>query len=460
MGRVARRTDRHATACSSSGRTRRTGRIAPAPCSSAPSRPRRPALVERLRAYEGIFTSPFREKLLFGKVSLAAGAGPAGRGHLQLAQRDRHPRLRRPGRQQQLRDGRERQQPRRLAPGQVADRRRAVRSTRPTSRTSAIAGTRQPENPDIIGENFAGLLRIGGRDTEQHIVQQRVVAARRLHALPEVARHPHRQGRRRRQLRSTTTSARCSTATRCSPIAATSAGTFPRARSYGVGDPDLSAQQLAVRPLRPGRLGVTPRLTLNLGLRWDYESDMLNNDYVTPDERAGRDGAVRRRRALLHRRRRPAAVLRRLAAARSASRTTSPATAGRSPSAAAGRYYDRVLYNSTLDERFRLQYAVAHVPVLAATAASATASQTIVWDPSYLSVRRPRALIARGLAPNPEVFLIANDAEAAGLGPVVARRCASSFGGIVTSATYTRHAQPEPASRSSSATAAPTAPAA
>ena len=31
-----------------------------------------------------------------------------------------------------------------------------------------------PANPDVIGENFEGLLRIGGRDTEQRIVQQRV----------------------------------------------------------------------------------------------------------------------------------------------------------------------------------------------------------------------------------------------------------------------------------------------
>ena len=27
---------------------------------------------------------------------------------------------------------------------------------------------------------------------------------------------------------------------------------------------------------------VNPRLTVNVGLRWDYETDQLNNSYVTP----------------------------------------------------------------------------------------------------------------------------------------------------------------------------------
>ena len=66
------------------------------------------------------------------------------------------------------------QQPRRLAPGQVADR--AARSFLNEAYLSyqRYRWNPKPENPDIIGENFEGLLRIGGRDTEQFIVQQRV----------------------------------------------------------------------------------------------------------------------------------------------------------------------------------------------------------------------------------------------------------------------------------------------
>ena len=77
-----------------------------------------------------------------------------------------------------------------------------------------------------------------------------------------------------------------------------------------------------------------------------------------------------------------------------------------------GRYYDRVLYNSTLDERFRLQYAVRTFQ-FSRSGGIRDGVQTIVWDPSYLSVAGLESIIARGRAPNPEVFLIANDAEAA-----------------------------------------------
>ena len=52
------------------------------------------SLVAGLRTREGGFTSPFREELLFGKA-VVKPKRPPDRGHLQLAQRDRHPGIRR-----------------------------------------------------------------------------------------------------------------------------------------------------------------------------------------------------------------------------------------------------------------------------------------------------------------------------------------------------------------------------
>ena len=54
-----------------------------------------------------------------------------------------------------------------------------------------------------------------------------------------------------------------------------------------------------------------------------------------------------------------------------------------------GRYYDRVLYNSTLDERFRLQYAVRTFQ-FSQSGGIRDGVQTIVWDPVLLERRRPR----------------------------------------------------------------------
>jgi hypothetical protein len=100
-----------------------------------------------------------------------------------------------------------------------------------------------------------------------------------------------------------------------------------------------------------------------------------------------------------------------------------------------GRYYDRVLYNSTLDERFRLQYAVRSFQ-FSRDGGIRDGVETIVWSPSYLSVAGLETIIAQGRAPNPEVFLIANDTE-----PPVSDQWSlgarQSFKGIVTSVTYT-----------------------
>jgi hypothetical protein len=62
--------------------------------------------------------------------------------------------------------------------------------------------------------------------------------------------------------------------------------------------------------------------------------------------------------------------------------------------------------------------------------------ETIIWDPSYLSEAGLETIIAQGRAPNPEVFLIANDAK-----PPVSDQWSlgarHAFKGVVTSVTYT-----------------------
>ena len=82
--------------------------------------------------------------------------------------------------------------------------------------------------------------------------------------------------------------------------------------------------QLAVRHLHPGRLGGQRQLTLNLGLRWDYEQTPGYYDYVTPagigqrvarlaEHPRGRRGL--RHRGLHQRRQQPQRVQGRVAAA-------------------------------------------------------------------------------------------------------------------------------------------------
>ncbi|HEV8148708.1 MAG TPA: TonB-dependent receptor, partial [Gemmatimonadales bacterium] len=51
---------------------------------------------------------------------------------------------------------------------------------------------------------------------------------------------------------------------------------------YGTGNADLTANNNQIGLYLQDDWTPTPQLTLNLGIRWDYESHMLNYDYVTP----------------------------------------------------------------------------------------------------------------------------------------------------------------------------------
>ena len=138
---------------------------------------------------------------------------------------------------------------------------------------------------------------------------------------------------------------------------------------------------------------IGPRLTINLGLRWDYESDMLNNDYVTPENvRAATAPFVDNARYFTDGDDRPPFY-----SAWQPRVGFSYDITGKGQTIAFGgwgRYYDRVLYNSTLDERFRLQYATRTFQ-FSRDGGIRDGVQTIVWDPSYLSVAGLESIIAQ-----------------------------------------------------------------
>ncbi|MBK5258526.1 MAG: TonB-dependent receptor, partial [Thermoanaerobaculia bacterium] len=213
--------------------------------------------------------------------------------------------------------------------------------------------------------------------------------------------------------------------------------TIPYKARFGFGDPDLSASNEQFGIYVQDDWDVNDHLLLNLGLRWDYETNMINTDFVTP-----------------------AAIRTRLAGEipskffSDGSDRSAPtdlfqprlgisydiAANGRTVVfAGAGRYYDRNLFNNTLDETFRLQHSVgefffsetgAPIPQLGNTAA-------VRWDPRYLTPAGLREVLATGRTGNPEVFLIENDtrvpySDQFNLG------VRQAFGSLLGSASYAR----------------------
>ena len=399
-----------------------TGTVSTAPAS----------LVARLRAYEGVFTSPFREKLLFAKSTLQPTQGQ--RAEVTYSWRNETD-IRGFGGQGASNSFETAEN--------VKNRVDSLQGKWQASRTRLFneaylsyqryRWNPKPENPDIIGENFEGLLRIGGRDTEQFIVQQRTSIRDDFSQFLTWGGHHTAKGGGIVSFVNYDVR-KLFNANPLFVYRGDISWDFPARAHFGAGDPDLSAGNLQLGFFAQDDWAVNSRLTLNLGLRWDYESDMLNNDYVTPENaRAAAAPFVDNARYFTDGDDRPpfyGAWQGRLGFSYDISGKGQTTAFG-----GWGRYYDRVLYNSTLDERFRLQYAVRTFQ-FSQNGGIRDGLETIVWDPSYLSVAGLESIVARGLAPNPEVFLIANDAE-----PPVSDQWSlgvrHSFAGILTSVTYT-----------------------
>lgn len=269
-----------------------------------------------------------------------------------------------------------------------------------------------PEDASLVGQNYFGLMRIGSKDTIQDISQSRYSVRDDLTvmSLQGAGEHTLKTGVTFDYLNYDVIKQQNGV-----PVFNFRPATFnvtpgdmPFEAFYGFGNPDLSTNNKQFGVYVQDDWRITPRLTANIGLRWDFETDMLNNDYVTPaNVRAGlssvypanyftdgtqRDtyyGAIAPRIGLSY----------------------DVTGQGKTIAYAGwGRYYDRTLYNDILDEKFRLQWPTYHF-FFSKDGSPQDGNPAIKWDPSYLSLSGLNGLIANGTAPPPEIYLLDNDTK-------------------------------------------------
>lgn len=265
----------------------------------------------------------------------------------------------------------------------------------------------QPLNSDLVGIEYEGLLRIGGRDTEQRIGQTR------LSFRDDVTFSNLNFGGRSHTVKvGGTVDFVEYTVTKFfeeNPryFFRTDLGTaFPYKARYGLGDPDLSADNREFGIYAQDDWLITDQLTLNLGLRWDYETNMFNTDFETPADVRARlsdqfpakfftDGNDREAPTYMWQPR--------LGFSYDVFKTGRTIVFG-----GAGRYYDRNLFNNTLDESFRFQHAVGEF-YFTSDGSPFNGQPAAKWDPKYLTEAGLQQLLSQGITGKPEVFLVEND---------------------------------------------------
>ncbi|HKH43644.1 MAG TPA: TonB-dependent receptor [Thermoanaerobaculia bacterium] len=203
---------------------------------------------------------------------------------------------------------------------------------------------------------------------------------------------------------------------------------FPFQARVGFGDPGLNFSNTQAGLYLQDDWQIATNLTLNLGVRWDYESNMINNDYRTPPELVSslenacrtygtpvggqstwclRDFLDLDRYTTDGSDRDPyyGMIQPRLGFSWDVSGSGKTVVFG-----GWGKYYDRVNLNDIFDEQYRQQYKIYSFCFSADGSPAPNCSvPALAWRDSYLSGEALRQLVANGQAPGPEVFLVAND---------------------------------------------------
>jgi hypothetical protein len=286
-----------------------------------------------------------------------------------------------------------------------------------------------PVNPQLIAKDYGGIIRIGGKEARQVWSQGRVSFRDDVtrSGVQLFGDHAFKMG--------VSTDLLDYEATKdffySTPLfrfRSDEAYARPFSATFGFGDPQVTTTNTQFGAYLQDDWNITRKLVLNLGIRWDGETNMINNSYVTPKSLADSlrlyepQLVVEQPQASG-----PNAVIPIMQELGGLNRYI---TTGRSdrpmykkafqPRLGAsydlfgdertvlfggfGIYYDRNYWNSLFDEKFRRQFR--QLDVNFKSACDPNEFACAVWDPKYYDPAQLRTL---GYATAPEVFLVAND---------------------------------------------------
>ena len=266
-----------------------------------------------------------------------------------------------------------------------------------------------PEDDGTVGRNYFGVGRLGGRDTYQKFVQDRYALRHdyTYTGFQAGGTHVLKMGGNVDFLNYSAT--KFFNGNPVYNFRSEDNYAFPFEAIYGKGNPTIERNNTQAGLYIQDDFTPTRRLTFNLGLRWDVEQNMFDNDYVTPaNVRAAvapfnvpssylSDGSQRK----------PFLGAFQPRVGFSYDLTESGKT---SIFGGAGIFYDRNNFNNALDERFRLQFATG-VFRFSTNGAPRDGQATAVFQPKYLTRAGLDELLSLGTTGNPEIFLINNDSR-------------------------------------------------
>lgn len=267
-----------------------------------------------------------------------------------------------------------------------------------------------PLNPSLVGLNYEGAIRIGGNSTTQDFDQRRIelrddfnFANFKWHGDHQLQVGGNLDAMHYKVNKSLDGNPQYDF--RNDPA---NGFTFaqPYQAEFGFGNPILTTNNNEYGIYGQDSWTVNNRLTVNLGLRWDYESHMLDENYVTPANIvAGLTGKISSDYFSNGSQRKPYKdeFQPRVGFTYDLTGENKSILFG-----GFGKYYDRLFLNATLDERYRLQYPVYQIE-FAGQGVAPTNGQ-VTFNPSDLTPAGLNALIASGVT-HPEVYLLDNNTK-------------------------------------------------